>query len=656
MNSEKKSFEALDDVTAKRAPASFRKYGFGVLFLFSISSFIASGSSDPRKTIFIAILVIGFAIAIFAFDKLVRSSNQFWSMLGMILGGVTISAITIFTIVTFYYLITLQPSSLDHIFGTPVSLEVPSGISAKIDGNTARLTWGQYSKKDAYISMEIADITGNRISLDKKKVKAEEGEAVFKNLTPSHVYELRMLAEWNGRYSRPTSIKFTTDAINMVFYKDKGVTGLYSGPISVERKPEPAGDTTAVFVVDEHVGLDGESVPEAKWEWHGRIRNGQLDGVGKFKQIAGCGLDDCKNACSFRLDSGRLTESSCELWFDRPSLPYVDEFNAFKDRVSWRPNIKSSYIGEVSEFDKDRELSGAMKFYIGPFVVWFSGQGKLNVPGREIWSGHWDRGTLNGPASTVAEVFEVNGRPTFGERGCARYGTFKDGEFVSGIMHDCAPGNAYPSEFRSLLFKDGKIISGISLEPRGMRFGLFFNWNGPQDGVEAYTNFRDSNPSFYAEIRIDGSLRFGRTFYDPDSQLCMSKEHYGIPEFLDAERKSLNWKLSCSASQDKGFGSCNLKEIETGVDIKISREKESAAEISIDTFGNKSLNNSVVIDGSEFYAIELGNRIGKMGPFSTVAMCYGKDLVNGRTGRKTSLESFCPLMQLALLRVYSCVH
>src|SRR6202051_1911838 len=113
----------IDDIDryAKKAPPNITKYGYAVLFLFAIVSTVAGWSEGRLGTfILIAVVVIGFMFALFAFDRMARSEQPIWHLLGVCFSSIAVAGVLVAFLGTLSYILSGWPPFVGTWFGKKV--------------------------------------------------------------------------------------------------------------------------------------------------------------------------------------------------------------------------------------------------------------------------------------------------------------------------------------------------------------------------------------------------------------------------------------------------------------------------------------------------------------------------------------------------------
>src|SRR5437879_6999913 len=102
---------------AERAPRSATRFGYAVLFLFAVVGAIFGSTHGIRiaTLVLLACIVIGFMLSLFAFDRIARSRDRLWRLVGAILSIATLTAIVAIFGCVLIYLASGHPSFIGKL-------------------------------------------------------------------------------------------------------------------------------------------------------------------------------------------------------------------------------------------------------------------------------------------------------------------------------------------------------------------------------------------------------------------------------------------------------------------------------------------------------------------------------------------------------------
>ena len=588
----------LNSVPSK-VPSNIAKWGYAALFLFAVAASVVSfaGTNQFPLLVISAILVFGFAVALYAFDRMIRSTVRVWQIAGTVLALVAIGVVLAAFVASVFFLI-MKPAYFRKMIGLPeVALAPVTDSRAQVlSVSKVRLYWRSVQGASQVLikthlagGQEVASISS----------RANAGVQDIDGLLPQTNYRFDLFHVTEDGASSATQIYAWTDAdrLQVVSNTKLKYSYEYSGALS-QKTGRPADRTTPVETTI------GEALRYA-----GGILNGELHGAAKVSAIDG-GAE-----CTAKFDEGTPNFEACSL----PLKP-----SGGTSAPNWERLGSATYSGGVrAASDSD---SGRIEL-IGPFKVVMHGSGRLVGSGGYIEVGQFDAGHLDSGVT-------LNDRASFGlvasydVKNSSRIGWFIEyGDSSIRIGEQTSGKQDYGITLSSM--PNGKRKT-VGLDTYGEGVGNRFSSINIDIGQDC-----ESVDYLTAKTVVEGE--FSRTSF------ASSKIH--TLTFGD-------WTTGCYSRSEEGL-QCSIE----AADIKVVATKKvaSAPTIAIELPYSHLAEHQLRVGTRTFEGDARGLNIIKAAPMVVATMCQsGQTVVNKVSGKSVSTNGFCRAAGTMLSRLYVC--
>lgn len=618
-----------------RTTSRIHRYAQGALLLFAVSSVIAGWAGSKLGTIIlVAVVVFGFMVALFGFERMSKARSGFYSRLGMFLATVTLVCILSLFITVLVYIGSGKPVWLDRFFGyAPANAPIAALDAGDILHESAVLRVNPYFKEDAMIRIRVfQDDLDQPI---KTEIVSQNVAKEYKitNLQPSETYNVRIDAKLGKRFSIFADSSFVTDALDTqreFNVNGNPVTAFYTGDMLANGTPN--SDLAKVRF------SDGESI--GVWTYQGPVVNGQLDGIGELSfeydddfqyecyqnVLNRAGMDICTPKCdSIAFEQGVLDEASCTLIFREARVS--PSSGVFTDKLT------SIYQGRVVA------VEGSGFSINAPFEVSLDGEGVLTTyfdDGFDLSVGTFENNRLNG----------VAGR--FSKKGKLEEGDFVDGELVFGNVYNHQLGGA--SRYSYQVAAAVPIGAVINLSPDGFEFGKA---RGSAFSLRSGFAGHFKGDNFVLSDQVERSRddrEFSRAQLHPQSVDCGNHEFFGR-RYDDSE-----WFHNRGIDVWKGL---SYEETGLAIDVKTPNtymriSMDDTIRVSAPIFSDIE---AVVVDGHAFEPIILMRGLADLrAPLIYTAACSANNVQFPSYETVRANSNFCEPMAVGLARAYYCAR
>jgi len=614
----------------RETPKSVVRYGYAVLFLFGIVAVIANWSAGKLGVyIIVGIVVIGFMLALFAFDRMARSTSPTWQTLGIVLASAALVGLTLAFFGVLSFLFTGHPEALRRFFseGTKANgLTSPRAVA--VTDSSISIVWDTYPDSEATVSASLEEVTGEKsTSVQSKTVPIASGSVEFEGLKPANKYSVMLVVQSHSLESSPNTIVTITNARRLRIDDPLNYSFLYSGSISA---------TTGPNSMNALVESLNDQIDDSYWSYTGQVRNGRLEGKGILRDKKRCQKNWCESTCDVVMQEGDIVAGQCDLDIRDPDVGIKQSL----DYLGVTFEGAATYHGGVTGVPLSAPFGTRKPFAtipIGPFMIVYNGDGKLvisnDIPAKRVEiSGRWRTGDLDGHAHYISPEVEMDG--------IFEHGVLKDGYRIE-ASQSVELSNFVHSETAST--SEDRIVYGRTDSDGNISDGYRIGW------FDAYAN---GSPIFFPEKFVKG---YSKVLPSPSTQAreeCF-KENLGLFPSASVAVSSGDWNMSCGYSDSSG--SCMVETNPSSISVEASRKHNSPVQLDVMMGVNPGRTSAIKIDNLVLDTGKVGFDLGKKSLFAMMKICDAKSVSNLNDNRSFSAAGFCELAAVAFARLYHCI-
>jgi hypothetical protein len=583
----------------KKVPSNIAKWGYAALFLFAVAASVVSFvSANQIPLLFItAILVFGFAVALYAFDRMIRSTVRIWQLAGTVLALLAIGIVLAAFAASVYFLI-MKPAYFRKMIGLPeVALAPVVDISSQVlSTSKVRLSWRPLPGP-SQVLIRIHLVGGQEVA--SISVSANSGARDINELLPQKNYrfDLFHITE-DGTSSAAQTLAWTdADKMQVTSKSSPRYVYLYSGALS-QKTGLPADQSTPIEA------FIGETL-----RYVGGILNGELHGFARLSALDGSA------ECTARFDEGTPNFEICNL----PLKPKGGASSPNWERLG--PARYSGNVRAATSSDSGRTEA------IGPFAVVMHGSGRVVGSGGYSEEGKFNAGHLDTGVT-------LNDRASFGLvssydlKNAARIGWFIE-------YSDSSARIGYQA--------NGEQNFGVAVNamPNGKRKSV---------GVETYG---EGNGSRFSNVNLD----VGNDCENIDylTAKTVVEGEFLRTTFADSKTGTLRfgeWSTGCYGRSEEGL-ECSIEA--AGIKIVAKKKAMSIPKFAVELPYSHLAEHQIRIGERTFEGDGVGLNINKAAPMAAAAMCQsGLTAVNKVSGKSVSTDGFCRGFGTMLSRLYVC--